>query len=135
MQRSKSTQKCKGEEEETRQQQRMKAMTDMTRKISVKNRMDANNSWWVSELLAADCEEKAWLHPEWDDTMQRWICWLCEMKKKDEDNRKEEEHQQLASRMISSAEGLERRSTQSGVDRERFREGNEELQGNGRSGM
>ena len=54
------------EEEEMRQQQRMKTMT---RKFKAKGRMDANNSWWVSALLAADCEN-AWFHPEWEDTMQ-----------------------------------------------------------------
>ena len=54
-------------------------MKDMTRKISTKDRMDANNSWWVSELLAADCE-KAWLHAGWEDTMLKWYDWLCEMK-------------------------------------------------------
>ena len=32
----------KTEEEELKQQQRMKTMTDMTRKIKVKGRMDAN---------------------------------------------------------------------------------------------
>ena len=31
--------------------------------------MDANNSWWVSEFLAADCE-KAWLHAGWEDAMK-----------------------------------------------------------------
>ena len=30
---------------------------DMTRKIHAKRRMDANNSWRVSELQAADCKE------------------------------------------------------------------------------
>ena len=44
-----------------RQQRRLKVMTDMTKKIKAKGRMDANNGWWVSELLAAD-GEKAWLH-------------------------------------------------------------------------
>ena len=58
-------------------------MTDMTMKIKAKGRMDANNSWWVSELLAGDCK-KTWLHPEWEDTVQRWSNWLHEMKKKDE---------------------------------------------------
>ena len=38
-------------------------MNDMTRKIRSKGRMDAENRWWVADLLAADCE-KAWLHPE-----------------------------------------------------------------------
>ena len=33
----------------------MKVMTDMTKKIKSKGRMDANGSWWVSELLAAGC--------------------------------------------------------------------------------
>ena len=57
------------EEEGLKQQQRMNSMTDTTRKIKAKGRMDANNSWWVTDLLAADCT-KAWLHPEWEDTMQ-----------------------------------------------------------------
>ena len=51
------------EMEETRQQQRMKVITDMTRKIKSKGRMNANNSWWVSELLAPDCKKKLLLHP------------------------------------------------------------------------
>ena len=45
------------EKEEMRQQQRMRVMKDMTKKIRAKGRMDANHSyhsWWVSELLAAD---------------------------------------------------------------------------------
>ena len=42
-----------------RQQQRMKVMKDLTKKIRAKGRMDANHSWWDSELLAGDCE-KAW---------------------------------------------------------------------------
>ena len=47
------------EEEGMRQQQRMKTMTDMIRKIKAKGRMDPNNSWWTSELLAADCKNVA----------------------------------------------------------------------------
>ena len=71
LQRSNDMQASKTEEDEMRQwQQRMKTMTDMIRKIKAKDRMDADNSWWVSELLAADCM-KAWLHPEWDDTVQQ----------------------------------------------------------------
>ena len=77
--------------EEMRQQQRMKVMTDMTRKIKPKGRMDARNSWWVSELLAADCQ-KAWLHPGCEDTIVRWHKWLFEMKKNDEEKRMEVEH-------------------------------------------
>ena len=42
--------------------------------------MDAESGWWVAELLAADCE-KAWIHPGWEDTMQKEYEWLEEMKK------------------------------------------------------
>ena len=35
--------------------------------------------------------------------MQRWYKWLHDMKKKDEEKRKGEEHQKLVSRMIASA--------------------------------
>ena len=52
-----------------KRQQRLKVMKDMTKKIRSKGRMDASDSWWVSELLAADCE-KAWLPP------QQWHVWL-----------------------------------------------------------
>ena len=48
-------QESQTEEEEMQQQERMKTMSDMTRKIKAKDRMDVNNSWWVNELLAADC--------------------------------------------------------------------------------
>ena len=60
-------QESQTEKEEMRQQQRIKVVTDMAKKIKAKDRMDANNGWWVSELLAADCQ-KAWLHLEWEDT-------------------------------------------------------------------
>ena len=50
-------------------------------RIRSKGRMDANNSWCVSELLAADCE-KALLHAGLEDTMQKWYEWPGEMKKK-----------------------------------------------------
>ena len=33
--------------------------------------LDAENRWWVAELLAADCE-KAWLHPGEEETMRKW---------------------------------------------------------------
>ena len=49
----------------------MKVMKDMTKKIRSKVRMDAENRWWVAKLLAADCE-KAWLHQEEEEAMQRW---------------------------------------------------------------
>ena len=51
-------QESQTEKKEMRQQQRMKVMTDMTRKIKkTKGRMYANNSWWASELLVADCQK------------------------------------------------------------------------------
>ena len=65
--------------------------------------MDAQSSWWISELLAAECK-KAWCHPEWDTAMHQWYNWLHE-RKKDEEQRRAEERQKLASRFISSAEG------------------------------
>ena len=45
------------EEEEMRRQQRMKVMKNMAKKIRSKGRMDAENRWWVAELLAAGCEK------------------------------------------------------------------------------
>ena len=83
LQRVQSMQEGSTEEEEMKQQQRMKVMKDMTTKIRAKVRLCANTSWWVSELLAADCE-KAWLHAGLEDTVQKWYDWLEEMKKKDE---------------------------------------------------
>ena len=47
--------RLKTEEEEMKQQQRMKTMSDRTRKIKEKDRNGREHSWWVSELLAADC--------------------------------------------------------------------------------
>ena len=44
---------------------------------------DAKNRWWVSELLAKDCEE-AWIHTGRGDTLQKWYECLEHMKKKDE---------------------------------------------------
>ena len=41
------------------------------KKISSIGRMDAENRWWVAELLAVNCE-KAWLHPEEEETTQKW---------------------------------------------------------------
>ena len=53
--------------------------------------MDAESRWWVSELLAADCE-KAWIHAGLEDILQKWYNWLEEMKKKDEKEKMEEMH-------------------------------------------
>ena len=48
-------QASKTEEEGMMQQQRIKTMTDVVRKIKAEDRMDANNSWCVGELLSAAC--------------------------------------------------------------------------------
>ena len=42
-----------------KQPQRMATMKDLIKKIRSKVSMDAQNLWWVAELLAKDCE-KAW---------------------------------------------------------------------------
>ena len=70
LQRKQSMQLGSTEKEEMKQQQRMKAMRDMIRKIKAKGRLGAKNSWWVSELLAAECE-KACLHSGLEDIMHK----------------------------------------------------------------
>ena len=61
--------------------------------------MDAENRWWVSEFLAADCE-RAWIHPGWEDTMHKWYEWLWGyMKKKDEKEKMEEMHKRKVEKM------------------------------------
>ena len=45
LQRKKGMRECETEEEEMRQQQRMKIMTDMTRESKFLGRLYANNSW------------------------------------------------------------------------------------------
>ena len=54
-----------------KQEQRMGIMKDLIKKNRSKGRMYAKNRWWVSELLAKDCE-KAWIHTGWEGTMQEW---------------------------------------------------------------
>ena len=49
--------------------------------------------------------KRSWLHLGWEDTVQKWYDWLCEMKKKDEVEKMEEEHQKQVSQMIKSAGG------------------------------
>ena len=39
-------------EEEGAKQQSVKIMADMARKITAKGRTNAQNNWWVSELIA-----------------------------------------------------------------------------------
>ena len=70
MQRLQSKREELAGEEEMKQQQKMKIMKNLTKKIRPKGRMDAESKWWVTELLAADCE-KAWIHLGWEDTMQK----------------------------------------------------------------
>ena len=81
MQRLQSKQEESAEEEEMKQQQRMKIVKELRKKIRSKGRMDAESRWCVSELWAAD-REKAWLHPGWEDTMQKWCGWLERRKKR-----------------------------------------------------
>ena len=104
LQRKQGLQEGQTGKEEMRQRQRMKVTKEMLRKIRANGRTDANNSWWVSDLCAADCE-KAWLHAEWEDTVQKWHDWLQQMKKKDKGRKVEEEHRKYASQLIRSADG------------------------------
>ena len=92
------------EEEEMTQQQRMAIMKDLLKKITSKGRMDAKNRWWVTEILATDCE-KAWTHTGWEDAVQKWCEWLENMKRKDEKEKMEEMHQHKVEQMIKSASG------------------------------
>ena len=83
LQRLQSKQEESTEEEEMKQQQRMTIMKDLKKKIKSKGRMDAQNRWLVSELLAMDCE-KTWIHTGWENAVQKWYEWLEHMKKEDE---------------------------------------------------
>ena len=104
MQRLQSKQEELTEEEEMKQQQRMAVMKDLIKKIRSKGRMDAKNRWWVSELLAKDCE-KTLIRTGWEDAMQKWYEWLEHMKKKGEKEKMEEMHQRKVQQMTKSAEG------------------------------
>ena len=73
-------------------------MEDLLKKIRIKGRMAAENRWWVSELLAADCE-RAWIHAGWEDTMHKWYEWLVYSKKKSEKEVMEEMHQRKLEKM------------------------------------
>ena len=88
LQRKQGMQESQTEEQEMRQQQRMKVMTDVTKKIKSKGRMDATDSWWVSQLLAADCKKS--VAPPMMDTVRRWYDRLYEMKKKDEEKARQD---------------------------------------------
>ena len=67
-------------------------MKDLIQKNRSKGSLDAQNRWWVAELLAEDCE-KAWTHTGWEDTMQKWYERLEHMMQKDEKGKMEEMHQ------------------------------------------
>ena len=88
-----------------KQQQRMKIMKDVTKKIRSRRRTDAENRWCGTELLTADCE-KAWIHPGWEETVQKWYEWLKRVKKEDEKENVEEMHHRKVKQMIKSAEGI-----------------------------
>ena len=66
-----------------KQQQRMAIMKDLMKKMRSEGRMDAKNRWWVTEILATDCE-KVRIHAGWEDAIQKWHELLQYMKKKDE---------------------------------------------------
>ena len=70
LQRLQNKQEESTEVEEMKQQQRMAIMRDLKKRNRSKGRMDAQNRWWVAELLAKDCE-KAWTHTGWEDIMQK----------------------------------------------------------------
>ena len=76
-----------------KQQQRMKIVKGLTKKIRSEGRMDAKSRWWATEVLAADCE-KEWIHQDGKTPMQKWCEWLEKMKKEDEKKKMEEMHQQ-----------------------------------------
>ena len=72
----------------------------MTRRMKAKGRMHAQNSWWVSELLAVDCKKRGFTQigrtPSSNGTRGS-------MRRRR--RRKKEEHQKLVSRLIASAAG------------------------------
>ena len=71
----------------------MKIMKDKSKKIRSKGRMDADNRWWLAELLPTDCE-KDWLNAAWEVAMQKWCDRLEEMNRKDKRRKMEDLHQQ-----------------------------------------
>ena len=57
LQRIQSVQEGSTEEEGMKQQQRLEVMKDTTRKSGAKGRMDADNSWRVSEFFGRGLRE------------------------------------------------------------------------------
>ena len=89
------------EEEEIKQQHRMKLVAGMMEKMKASGTVDAKkNGWCFSELLAASCKKSG--------STQYWRIrcsnGVMHEKKKDEGKGKEDDHK-LASRMISRADG------------------------------
>ena len=96
-------QRLQSKQEESTVKEEMKQQERKAKKIGSKGSIDAQNRWWVAELLSKDCE-KGWTHTGWEDTMQKWYEWLKHMKKKDEKEKMEEMHQRKVEKMIKSAE-------------------------------
>ena len=46
-------------------------MKDLMKKNQIERKDGCQNRWWVSELLAKDCEE-AWIHAGWEDEKKKW---------------------------------------------------------------
>ena len=63
------------EDEELKQQRRMKVMTDVT-----KNQLKRQNGRWISEFLPM--AKGRGITKNWEDTVQQWYNWLHEKKKK-----------------------------------------------------
>ena len=74
------------------------------KKIRSKERKDAKNRWFVSDLLAEDCEKSMDTH-RMGRCMHTWYKWLEYMKKEDEKEKMEEMHRRKVEKMIKSAEG------------------------------
>ena len=120
LQRSKSMQESNTKGEETGQPQRVKTVADVIKKIKAKGRMNANHSWSVCELLAAESSSTQ----HWRTHFDVGKNWLYEMKNKDGERRNKVEHQKLCEsnndqcrrrrRLIAQnheADGVERRNS------------------------
>ena len=70
-------QESQTEKDEMTQQQRMKVMTDMTKKNRIKRQNGREQKLVGQRAAAADCQ-KAWLHPGQEDAVLQWRSWLCE---------------------------------------------------------
>ena len=75
-------------------------MKDMTRKIRSKAWMDAENRWWVADLLAQTARRRGSTRKKKKKQCQSSIVGLENGKKEDEKRKMEEMHQQKVSQMI-----------------------------------